>query len=194
MKKLNNKGMTTIEILVTFVIVMIIVISMYASISNLNDRQTIASYKESVITYKDLLTKEIQDDLITKQLVSVKINSNTSAVLFFKDGTQKNLTVTKVSQTIPNDVKELKSCKPSSSGSESITYGDNTYPLPNLGNDGYMSGDSCVPISNLTIGDITISDRISDSELGVFIFKVEFNHPDLGNKYSINIVSPIDYH
>ena len=72
MKKLNNKGMTMIEVLVTFVIVVIIVVAMYASISNLRNRQTIASYKESIITYKDLLTREIQNDLILKQLISVE--------------------------------------------------------------------------------------------------------------------------
>ena len=44
-KKLNNKGMTAIEILITFVIVAIIVVSMYNGISGLKTRETVASYK-----------------------------------------------------------------------------------------------------------------------------------------------------
>ena len=65
-KRLNNKGMTAIEILITFVIVVIIVISMYNGIMDLKTKETIASYKLSLVTYKNLLTKDIQDDIIKK--------------------------------------------------------------------------------------------------------------------------------
>jgi len=68
--KLNNKGMTAIEILVTFVIIVVIVASMYDGIMALRTRETIASYKLSLVTYKNLLTKEIQDDLIKTGLLS----------------------------------------------------------------------------------------------------------------------------
>ena len=41
MKKLNKKGMTTIEILVCFVLVAIITVSMYTTISAYNNKQHI---------------------------------------------------------------------------------------------------------------------------------------------------------
>ena len=56
-RKLNNKGMTAIEILITFAIVVVIVVSMYDGIMDLKNKETVASYKLSLTTYKNLLTK-----------------------------------------------------------------------------------------------------------------------------------------
>ena len=69
--KLNNKGMTIIEILVCFVIVSIIATSIYSLVSTFNNRKTEESYKQEIYKYKNLLTKEIYDDIIKKGLISV---------------------------------------------------------------------------------------------------------------------------
>lgn len=69
MKRLNNKGMTIIEVLVCFVLVAIITTSMYNSISNFNDRRNLESMKEKIFNVKNLFTKEIEDDIIKKGLV-----------------------------------------------------------------------------------------------------------------------------
>ena len=57
--KLNNKGMTIIEILVTFVIVVVVATSLYASVIALKNKETIASYKESLTTDRDLMIRDI---------------------------------------------------------------------------------------------------------------------------------------
>ena len=187
MKNMNNKGMTTIEILVTFVIVMVIVISMYNSISNLNDRKTIASYKQSLFTYKDLLTKEIQDDLIYKQLVNVDIQNN-KAVLTFKDGSIKELVIDKKA-ALENASEEIDTCDtPSNSLIDTISYNGISYPLPDLGSDNVKTNNGCTKVSSLTIDSSSIT-----SENNIFHLKVVFKHPDFGTKYSIDIVSPINY-
>ena len=69
MKKLNNKGMTIIEVLVCFVLVAIITTSMYNSISNFNDRRNLESMKEKIINVKNLFTKQVEDDIVKKGLV-----------------------------------------------------------------------------------------------------------------------------
>ena len=69
-RKLNNKGMTAVEILVTFVIIIVIVVSMYNGILDLKNKETISSYKLSLVTYNNLLTKDIQDDLINWPIYS----------------------------------------------------------------------------------------------------------------------------
>ena len=74
-RKLNNKGMTAIEILITFAIVVVIVVSMYDGIMDLKNKETVASYKLSLTTYKNLLTKDIQDDLIKVGLSAVSMDS-----------------------------------------------------------------------------------------------------------------------
>ena len=50
MKKLNNKGMTLIEIIVCFVIVVVIVLSMLKVVNNYKDKQDIESYKSAIFT------------------------------------------------------------------------------------------------------------------------------------------------
>ena len=63
-KKLNNKGLTAVEILVCFSIVSIVVVSMFKVVNNQRDKQTIASYKNSVTTYKNSVMKTIEDGII----------------------------------------------------------------------------------------------------------------------------------
>ena len=76
MKRLNKKGMTTVEILVSFVIVAVISSTIYTTVSNYATRREIESYKLELNTYKNLLTKEIQDDLIKKGLLNVSKEEN----------------------------------------------------------------------------------------------------------------------
>lgn len=63
-KKLNNRGMTLIEIIVCFVIVVVIVLSMFKMVNNYKDKQDIESYKSSITTYKNTITKVIWDDIL----------------------------------------------------------------------------------------------------------------------------------
>ena len=187
MRKIDNKGMTTIELLITFVIVVIIVVSMYASVSNMKDKQTKESYKESLITYKDLLTRDIQSDLIMKQVIDANVVDDHTVDLTFKDGSNNRIVINKSSNnTLP---KEVTPCSnPGSSTPDSITYGGVDFPLPDIGSDNIEIGGTCKKVYSLTIGDVNIS-----TDNGVFHLYVELTHPDLGNKYSINIVCPIDY-
>ena len=74
MKKLNNKGFTTVEVIICFVIIVIITISLYSSITSFNEKRILEGYKEQVYVYKNSLTKDIQDDLIKIGLTSVTKN------------------------------------------------------------------------------------------------------------------------
>lgn len=66
MKKLNNRGITTIEIIICFALVVVISVTMYSTISTFNKKRLVESYKARIYTYKNLLTKDIQDDFIKK--------------------------------------------------------------------------------------------------------------------------------
>lgn len=97
-KKINNKGMTLVEVVVCFALVTIVLVSMYSSISVYKTKQNIESYKETVITYKNLLTKEIQDDLIKKGLVYASASNSDEVYtvnMSFKDGSSKTLEITR---------------------------------------------------------------------------------------------------
>lgn len=74
LKRLNNKGLTAVEILVCFVLMVILTVSMYSTVISYKNKQNIESDREKIIAYKNLLTKEIQDDLIKKRFNRCKIS------------------------------------------------------------------------------------------------------------------------
>lgn len=64
MKKLNNHGLTAVEVLICFSITAVIVISLFKIINNFNEKQAIESKKNLIQTYKNTVTKTIQDDIL----------------------------------------------------------------------------------------------------------------------------------
>ena len=101
MKKLNNKGITTIEVLICFVLVVIITVSMFATVSSYNNKRNEERNKEEIIVYKETITKEIQDDFIKIGLINADYNKETSddktttysIDCTLKDGTQRRLEI-----------------------------------------------------------------------------------------------------
>lgn len=89
---MNNKGMTLIELLVTFSLLMIIVVGMYSLILDtrldLDNKQIIKDYTE----YSNTINRTIQDDLIKRApiAIAIKKTENSSwachnSSLYFKD-------------------------------------------------------------------------------------------------------------
>lgn len=193
--KLNNKGMTIIEILVTFVIVVVVVTSLYASVIALKNKETIASYKESLTTYRDLMIRDIEADLIEKGLKSYDYSTpytKTDKITFiFKDGQKKDLIITHkmgchaISQSEQSDTTLCPGGNPAIGDNYSITYGGVDYKLPNIGSTTNIAHQ---PIYDLIIDNVVIDNSSSD----IFDLKIILYHPDLGTKYSIHITSPID--
>lgn len=214
LKKLNNKGMTAIEILVTFVIVAIIVVSMYDGILDLKNKETVASYKLSLVTYKNLLTKDIQDDLIKIGLSSVsttplkRIKDGKEDVIGYqirfvlKDGSVRVLEIVQVlgcdavDEIEADEMCDQAEIPRDQSDEFSISYGPEgnltEYPLPDLGhNDIEYSGSSTTTthrVYSLKINSVDIS-----TANNVFSLHISLYHPDLGSKHSIDVVTPINY-
>lgn len=203
--KLNNKGMTTVEILVTFLIVAVIVVSLYNGVVALKDKETISSYKLSLVTYRDLLTKDIQDDLIKVGLAGAEISSMSGGTGYrvtftLRDGSKRILEVKQVFgcnavDTVEEDELCVKAgIAKDASDSFSISYGLPgdviEYPLPNLGNEEIpnLHNNGTHTISALRINEVDIS-----TANRVFSLRITLYHPDLGSRYSIDIVSPINF-
>ncbi len=192
MRKLNNKGMTTTELLITFVIVASVVLSLYVSIANLRSKEIIASYKQSITTYKDLLTREIQTDIITKRLTNATIENPSQGnvlVLKFSDNIEKKL---RIGYADPANIASANVCSnPTGTLNSSIIYGNEEHPLPTLGATALNTSLGCVNVNSLRIKqEGTPYFKIENN---ILIINIKLYHPDLGNKYSINIVAPINY-
>ena len=163
MLKLNNKGITTIEILICFVLLAVISTSLYNTVSIYRNKQILEGEKEKIYTYKNLLTKEIQDDIIKKRLIGARKNSNNVLILEFNDGTSATLVV---------DINGNK-----------ISYDGVDYPLPNFGKN--TSGVNVLKIDDCKIEITTSPDFLT--------IDIPFMHPDFGTKYGIFVAAPIGY-
>lgn len=104
MKRLNKKGFTLTELIVSFVFVFTIVFAMYELLINYRIRQNKESMKANLIDYTNQITLMIQNDIIEKTLNNIdycNINDDLierCLVLTFNDGTSKML-------SIENDIK-----------------------------------------------------------------------------------------
>ena len=73
MKHLNTKGFTTVEVLICFVIVSVVMMSMFSTISAFNEKKNAEANRAKIYEFKNNVTNVIQEDLIKKGLVSAKI-------------------------------------------------------------------------------------------------------------------------
>ena len=51
MKKLNNKGITTIEVIICFILVVTITTSMYSTVAAFNQKRNTEQYKEEIYSW-----------------------------------------------------------------------------------------------------------------------------------------------
>ena len=193
MKKLNQSGVTTVEILICFVIVVAITVSMYATVSSYNQKRILEGYKEKITSYKNILTKDIQDDFIKiglsgithkREVDGIKTINTVDASL--KDGTKRQLVI----EQIIGKSSYHPTGTPNTNDYFMIKYGDPEdlieYELPNLGS--YKEDDGSV-IQDLSINNVLI--QILDEK--VLSIYVGFYHPELGTRYALNIVAPINF-
>lgn len=194
MKRLNNKGITTIEVIISFVIVIIISASLYTTVSNYNQKRLIEGYKSKIYSYKNLVTKTIQDDLIKIGLTHASYGKEHTGpkivhtVNFdMKDGSKRKLIVTQIftNSTYHNG-------DPNVDDYFMIQYGEEEkgelleYPLPNIGQ---SKSESNRVVYDLSINNVLINIQ-DENILSIYI---GFYHPELMTRYGINIVCPIDF-
>lgn len=120
MKKLNNKGITTVEIIVCFIIVIVLVVTMYSTVSSYRNKQILESQKEKLITYINTYTKTVQDELASNKITSVVITEE-------NDGAAK-LTYTATITLEGGEKRKIKVVKQTASSADSTGYNsENTY-------------------------------------------------------------------
>lgn len=202
MKKLNNKGMTIVEILVCFVLVVAISASLFKTLNNYRSKQQLESDRSQIIKYKNLLTKEIQTDLITKNVIDANIegpiseDSNERKTKYiitftFKDNSSKQLIITKhlAAYSIETGTDdEIITDIPKSQDIDDkfiISYGGINYKLPNLGSYENPNGK--------TVYDFKINNIDINKDNNILSIYIGFYHHEFGTRYAIDIVCPINY-
>ena len=187
-RDLNNKGMTLIEIIVCFVIVVVIVLSMFKVVNNYKDKQDIESYKNAIITYKNTITKTIWEDIIKNGGI-VKCNNVTSNVngsqgitfsyeLHFLNGNVSKLSVLHNVQTTDDDADRIDEDE----SNFYIQYGPNgneeRFDFPKMYN---------VQFNHPEVNTVKYSGTVSNTKGELFHLHVGVYNPDLqiGDKYNV---------
>ena len=225
--KLNNKGFTIVEVLITFVLVSVVSISLFSTISAFNEKRIIESHRSKLYEYKNSILTRVQTDFIEKGLAHVSISKSggsnmasgikTKIHCLLKDGSERDLVIyqryTKTNVRIDGS--------PTNSDEFYIEYGEPNdlirEPIPDLGetvgeydtlvrdfvpnkkstrcvdSDGQAA--PCVA-KNLQINNVLAyitNETDLDTTSHVLNVYVGFYSYELGTKYAINIVAPIDY-
>lgn len=165
--RLNNKGITSVELLVCFIIVSTIVVSMYNLILNYRNREQIEEVNNEVVAFSNNLQEVIQSDLVMGHLVSV---SNVSV-----DGYSATLTFDS-----PNNYTTTITIKPNEGV---ISYGKSgdviDYEIPGIA-DLMLSPDSSIEYIPATNGYLKIT--------------IILTHPNFTDEtYSFMINCPVNY-
>ena len=90
MFKLNNKGLTLTEVIITFSILSIIMFSMLALTLQLKNTSKLKKTYKSLSEYKTTLTRTIEDDLIKNKFLSMEDCNGDDAFVICKTITFKN--------------------------------------------------------------------------------------------------------
>lgn len=212
MKKLNNKGLSIIELLVCFVIVAIISITLLNIIMEYKGVQETENIKNIIRTYKDEVTNVIEKDIIRKTLSNAEVKSYSgnkcTITLTFKNKVYKNC-------TLANEEDCYKK--------ELVVYSDNTknyiqypdiiensngteevqtvrYVLPKT-TDIYVtdtSSSQSSQINKIKTNDISFKylpqpEEDGDSFVtnGVFHLYIPIEHSEIDGTYAIDIITPV---
>ena len=164
---LNKKGITSVELLVCFIIISTIVVSMYNLILNYRNREQIEEINNEVIAFSNNLQQVIQSDLVMRHLVSV---SNVSV-----DGYSATFTF-----DTPNSYTTTITIKPNEGV---ISYGKSgdviDYEIPGIA-DLMLSPDSSITYIPATNGYLKIT--------------IILTHPNFTDEtYSFMINCPVNY-
>ena len=183
MKKLNNKGITAIEILICFSIVSVIVISMLRLTNNFRAKEEVESYKLKVTTFKNTISRVVLKDIIENGGIK-KLQPYTYSTIFNDEGITTVMDYNFIKITpLPGGYEEevtivlkddttriLRIRQIDNDGSDSYLYYDGkTYKLPK--------------IPNLTFNESRILlDHVEEKNYFLKV-TIGFNHPDMGNQF-----------
>lgn len=212
--KLNNKGITTIEVIISFVIIVIIASSLFNTISAYNQKRLIENYKSKIYTYKNTLTKTIEDDFVKIGLTSVNYTRNLQDNMIvnqldctLKDGTTRRLIIkqkfTRSDMHPDGSVNsgdyfmiEYGKSDLTKSSKQDQNANLTEYPLPDLGHyTAKYKGVDGQSALDLTINKVSVSleNDSATKNANVLALHIGFYHPELLTRYGINIVTPINY-
>ncbi len=193
MRKLNEKGISVIEIVLSFSLVMIIVAGLLTIIMHYRVKSQVEMTRLDLVTYKNTLTKDIQDDIMKYGVSDINYAGECALAsaskysictnIVFNNGTEKTLAV---SQININDINSLEN--------KYIRYGNLNYTIDDKLPDKIPTGRAPGDFQSVFINDInflsTDSAVLNDgSIIKIFSIDIYIEHIDYDDDFGIHIVT-----
>lgn len=126
---MNKKGFTTIELIVSFVMVVIILASLVGFTVNYRDRVKQEEVNSQLYDFKNTITKIIYDDIISLKYKSITpcVGQDNCVVFVAEDGTNHTLKVENICKNV--DCNNKRPCALEDCGVY-LVYDDVKYMLP----------------------------------------------------------------
>ena len=184
MLKVNNKGFTVAELIVTFVLVMSISIGLFKIVDSYRERQQKASAIKEIDSFRNEILKKVYDDINEYGVKNIEgIDSiNNTAETINCSGYNQGVLITfqrNINTNTNTNTKEF--CV----GDSGIKYGGVLYKKPSE----FISFTN--NIIYLDSGEIEIMDTNSNPNVKkrIFSINVEIKHSELKNPIKLNIVA-----
>lgn len=184
MIKLNNKGMTAIELLITFTILSFVLVGMFDMVLNYKNKEQKESLRTSIMDYENKLQKTIQDDLIKRHLVNAVVYNKTNASFQMENDDTNYQTNAGFQMKSADDNYNYQTNLSIDSSNFNIIYGESgkeiTYPLPK--------------ITDLIINTEETYIELVGTDHPFLKINIALSHPDFEDEeLSFSITTPINY-
>lgn len=189
--KLNNKGMTIIEIVLTFVLIMVIVVGMFTIIMNYRGKISDSYTLLELDTLKNTLTRDIQKDIITLGIKEINDGGECQSIeglnscinIVFKDNTEKAFGTSKIDVSDKNTIIN-----------KFLYYDGEKYKIHDSLPDNIPSGRDILDFQTVVLNDENIlsSDSIvleDGTMVNFYNIDVSISHVDFDKDFGIHIVA-----
>lgn len=178
--KLDNKGFTVIELILSFVLVMFLAISMFALVNNYKNRQQQESLKREMLELQNNLTADIYTDTLQRKVKNIVycVDEKNEIIkqcidINFLDGTKKQLKVVEEEKETTDDGTTFEYT------TFYILYGGIKYKNPDP--------KFAKVVSDYMLTNTTAEDNLEYGKL--YHIKIRIAHQDLEDEYVIDVIT-----
>ena len=194
MLKLNNKGMSIVEVVVTFSMIMIISVGLLTIVVNYRNKVSVSLERLKLDTFKNNVTQDIYNDILNLGVTEINTSGECSTLtnlnrcinIVFQDGSERVLGTSKVEANDKNSVSD-----------KYVYYDGIKYKLKDYLPSNKPSGRVWKDLESITINDdgiLNSSYTVLEDGTKVYIYKIDIGveHIDFLDDFGIHVVATTD--
>ncbi len=198
--RLNNKGMSIVEVIVTFALIMFLVVGLLIIVVNYRNKMSVSLERLNLDTFKNNLTQDINNDILKKGLKEIKDDSHEPGIdsPCYNLGLNRCITIT----FNDNTKKALGTSKINASNKETIInkyiyYDGIKYSLKDELPSNLPEGRAWIDLSTIRVVDDAILNSnftvLEDgTQVYIYTIDIDVSHINFKDDFGIHIVASTD--